>query len=231
MSVVFARYRALVLCLGAGALAVSASADLLDYWVERRMITSEAADRAKSKHEIAEAITEKVRSRVTPSDHAASFLRSTALETWVTGKGDCGDAARVMVLMLRHARVDASRIYLRADASDYFHVAVTYRVGQRRYLADTVNSTTDFQRFIAMNRRRALDEIALPNEQFYSYSYVNWARVLPFLHVDRRTPPPRLAVLFSESPALVLASTKLGVVSGVVLSALVSRRRLRFSGR
>ena len=213
--------------VGAAALAMSAAVDVFDYWVERRMIKGEAVDaavRATNKHELAEVITEKVRGHLTPTDGSAPLLRSRALDTWVAGKGDCGDAARVIVLMLRRARVDASRIYLRDEANDYFHVAVAYRVGKRRYLTDTVNSTPEFKRFIATNRRRALDEIGLPNEQFRSYSYVNWARVLPF-QVDQRMPPPRLAVLLTESPALVLASAKGGAVSGIALMAVAARRR------
>jgi hypothetical protein len=210
------------LLLGAAVLAVWAAVDFSDYLVERQLLANEAAEvttRASNAHEIAEAVAEKVQTRVSPGDRDVLFLRSSPLDSWVSGEGHCGDAARVIVLMLRSVGVEAHRIYLRADADDYFHVAVAYRVGEHRYLADSVNSTREFRRFIAANRRRALDQIGLPNEQFYSYSYVNWGRVPPFVQIDQKTPPPSAVAVLIESPSLLLALLKLGVVGGALVSA------------
>lgn len=204
-----------------GALTVWAMVDLSDHLVERQLLASEAADVSRSAsdtHEIAEAIIKRVQTRVSRGDRHVPFLRSTALESWVTGEGSCGEAARVIVLMLRSVGVDSGRVYLRAEADGYFHVAITYRVGRSWYLADTVNATEPFQRFVAMNQRRAVDQFGLPNSQFYSYSFVNWGRLPPFFEIDQRTPPPPLAVLLMESPSLLLASMKLGAVGvGAVL--------------
>lgn len=212
------------LMLGAAALSVWAAMDFSDYLVERQLLAGEAAEvsrGASNTHEIAQAITKKVQARVVPGDRGVPFLRSTALDSWVAGEGHCGDAARVIILMLRNVGVNANRIYLRADADDYFHVAVAYRVGGRWYLADTVNSTSGFKRFVAANERRALDQIGLPNEEFYSYSYVNWGRVPLFVQIDHTTPLPSVAVLLMESPSLVVALVKLGAAgSGALLWAV-----------
>jgi transglutaminase-like putative cysteine protease len=129
----------------------------------------EAIREASNSHGIVDAITRKVQARLSPVDHEVTLLRSTALDSWVDGEGQCGDAARVIVLMLRSVGIDAGRVYLRAEPENYFHVAVAYHVGGRAYLVDTVNSTSEFRRFVETHRRRALDEIEMPNSQFYSH--------------------------------------------------------------
>ena len=78
---------------------------------------------ASNAHDIVDAIIGKARARLSPVDHGDNFLRATALDSWVKGEGQCGDAARVIVLMLRSVGIDAGRVYLRAEPENYFHVA------------------------------------------------------------------------------------------------------------
>ena len=189
----------------------------------------EAIREASNAHDIVDAIIGKVRARLLPVDHGDNFLRSTALDSWVKGGGQCGDAARVIVLMLRSVGIDAGRVYLRAEPGNYFHVAVAYHVGERSYLVDTVNSTSEFRRFVETHRRHALGEIEMPNSQFSSYSYVNWGRLGPFMQVDRQSRLPSMAVLFMESPLLVLALLKAGVAVSLAFAGYHCRLLRRTS--
>jgi hypothetical protein len=216
--------RGALLLLGL-ALAAWASVDFATHLVERQVLrveATEAARHAGDDHDRVEAIVHDVQARVSPGDRPLPVLRSPALETWITGEGHCGDAARVIVLMLRSVGIDARRIYLRAHPDDYFHVAVAYQLGGRTYLVDSVNSTTEFKEFVYLHRRQALAETGVPNDQFYSYSYVNWGRLPPFVAIDHTTRLPGPLVTVMESPFLLLALLKTFLAG----AGLVLQRRL-----
>jgi Transglutaminase-like superfamily len=208
-----------VLLLGL-ALAAWAAGDFAAYLVERQVLRAEAAEvvrHAAGVHDRVEAIVHDVQARVSPGERPLPVLRSPALETWITGEGHCGDAARVIVLMLRSVGIDARRIYLRAHPDDYFHVAVAYQLGGQTYLVDSVNSTSAFKEFVSRHRRQALAETGVPNDQFYAYSYVNWGRVLPFVELDHTASLPGPLVTMMESPFLVLALVKTCLGAGALL--------------
>jgi hypothetical protein len=62
--------------------------------------------------------------------------------------------------MLSSVGVDAKRIYLRADAHDYFHVAVAYRVGGRSRPGPPVSTTTAvLKSSAAAQRPQALEHL------------------------------------------------------------------------
>ena len=126
MSVVQPNKTLYVLLPVAAAFILWAAVDFSNYLVERQLLASKAMEairEASNAHDIVDAIIGKARARLSPVDHGDNFLRATALDSWVKGEGQCGDAARVIVLMLRSVGIDAGRVYLRAEPENYFHVA------------------------------------------------------------------------------------------------------------
>lgn len=206
--------------------------DLMRYWVESQRIAGEArsivADHGQTRARVL-TIAGAVRARVAPADRQRPFLRSTAWETWKSGKGYCGEGARVIVVMLQSLSIPAARLYLRADRDDYFHIAVAYYDEGKWYLTDSTNSSTDLLAFLTDNRM-PLDQLPGQNPFFYSYSFMNWRRVLPFMWFDQKAPLPQGVSIVMENPPLALGLTK-GLLGSVGLLALGAIPRTRKKGR
>ena len=72
----------------------------------------------------------------------------------------------------------------------------------------------------SLANQRPLPEVLDGNRLFYSYSFLNWTRVAPFLQFDQTVAPLAWIVHVTESAALMRAAAKLMLV---VVSLLVLR--------
>jgi len=203
-------------------LLASAFSDLGQHWTERRQLRREAVAIVQGLPDVRGrvlAITERVRQRVMPREREEPLLRATAWDTWRSGEGTCGDGARVAIVMLDSLGIRATRLYLRNSRDGYIHVAVAYFAQNTWHIADTLNSEPDLRAFLLANQR-PLPEVLDGNRLFYSYSFLNWTRVAPFLQFDQTVAPLAWIVHVTESAALMRAAAKLMLV---VVSLLVLR--------
>jgi hypothetical protein len=98
--------------------------------------------------------------------------------------------------MLSSVGVDAKRIYLRADAHDYFHVAVAYRVGGRSRPGPPVSTTTAvLKSSAAAQRPQALEHLTTATTMYREMDMLDQAeaetRGLAESHRARRHPRPQ----------------------------------------
>ena len=141
------------------------------------------------------------------------FLRHTAAETLLSGKGRCGEAARVFVNMARAAGIPAQRLYLEGRKS---HVAVIVHAGEGRELLVDPTNRFFFPEVVP------LDGLRLPAE-FESYSTFGWRRVLRGLPSHFVSLGP-LNYLFENPHALLACLCFLSSAAALTLAVLFSRR-------
>lgn len=157
------------------------------------------------------ALRDYVRARVRNVDFSARgrpFLRDTAADTLMTGKGRCGEAARVFVNMARAAGIPAQRLYLEGHKAHV--VAVVRDEGGRELIVDATNRFyfSEIEPLGAFER----------HEEFETYSTFGWRRLevlraLPSNFVNLgplgyllENPHALLACLYFASSALALAA-------------------------
>ena len=156
-----------LLSVGAGEALVQHREDQYVRSVTRRVLAEAAAQDFDSK---VVALRDHVRDRVRNINFWRKdrpFLRHTASQTLHSGKGRCGEAARVFINLARAAGIPAQRLYLEGRKA---HVVVVVRdEGGRALVVDPTN------RFF-FPEVEALDGLKLPAE-FTTYSAFGWRRL------------------------------------------------------
>ena len=143
------------------------------------------------------------------------FLRDTAADTLRTGRGRCGEAARVFVNMARAAGIDAQRLYLEGNKS---HVITVVARADGTVLV--VDSSADPNYFPALLPLSALSA----HEEFRTYSTWRRPRALRALPSNFVSLGP-LAYL-SENPHALLAALCLLAAAATFALSLYTARRL-----
>ena len=165
-----------------------------------------------------EALRDYVRVRVRNVEFYARrrpFLRDTAADTLRTGKGRCGEAARVFVNMARAAGIPAQRLYLEGEKSHVVSV-----VGRDDGAFLVVDASLDPNYFPELEPLSALTR----HPDFRTYSTWRRTRALRSLPPNFVSLGP-LAYLF-ENPHALLACGCLLASAGLFTLALYARRRL-----
>jgi hypothetical protein len=142
------------------------------------------------------------------------FLRDTAADTLRTGKGRCGEAARVFVNMARAAGIDAQRLYLEGEKSHV--ITVVSRDDGAVLVVDSSADPTYFEELeplSAVTRR----------PEFRTYSTWRRTRALRALPPNFVSLGP-LAYLFENPHALLAALLFLASAASLVLAALTTLR-------
>ncbi len=143
------------------------------------------------------------------------FLRDTAADTLRTGKGRCGEAARVFVNMARAAGIDAQRLYLEGEKSHVITV-VTREDGT----VLIVDSSADPTYFNELEPLSALTQ----HREFRTFSTWRRTRALRALPSNFVSLGP-LPYLF-ENPHALLACFCFIASAGTLLLSLYAARRL-----
>lgn len=153
------------------------------------------------------------------------FLRDTAADTLRTGKGRCGEAARVFVNMARAAGIDAQRLYLEGERS---HVVAVVSRGDGAALV--VDSSADPHYFHELAPLSAINS----RPEFRTYSTWRRTRALRALPPNFVSLGP-LAYLFENPHAILACLCFLASASALALSVYASRglphRRTRAHGK
>lgn len=143
------------------------------------------------------------------------FLRDTAADTLRTGKGRCGEAARVFVNMARAAGIDAQRLYLEGEKS---HVITVVGRGDGTVLI--VDSSADPTYFDELEPLATLTT----HKEFRTFSTWRRTRALRALPSNFVSLGP-LAYLF-ENPHALLACVCFLASAGMLLLSLYAARGL-----
>lgn len=143
------------------------------------------------------------------------FLRDTAADTLRTGKGRCGEAARVFVNMARAAGIPSQRLYLEGRKS---HVVAV--VGREDGALLVVDSSADPNYFPGLEPLAAL----ATHREFGTFSTWRRARPLRAFPSNFVSLGP-LAYLF-ENPHALLAALGLLAAAAVLALSLYAARRL-----
>jgi hypothetical protein len=142
------------------------------------------------------------------------FLRDTAADTLRTGRGRCGEAARVFVNMARAAGVDAQRLYLEGEKS---HVVAV--VGRDDGTVLVVDSSADPTYFTELEPLPALTK----HDEFRTFSTWRRTRALRALPSNYVSLGP-LAYLFENPHALLACFCLLASALTFALAAYAARR-------
>lgn len=142
------------------------------------------------------------------------FLRDTAADTLRTGRGRCGEAARVFVNMARAAGIDAQRLYLEGERSHV--VAVVTRADGTVLVADSSADPNYFPELVPLP---ALSSHA----DFRTYSTWRRPRSLHALPSNFVGLGP-LAYLFENPHALLAALCFLAAAATLALSLYAASR-------
>jgi hypothetical protein len=147
------------------------------------------------------------------------FLRDTAADTLRTGKGRCGEAARVFVNMARAAGIPAQRLYLEGEKSHV--VSAVTRDDGSVLVADSSADPFYFQELEPLS---AITQ----RPEFRTYSTWRRTRALRALPPNFVSLGP-LAYLFENPHALLACACFLASAGMFVLSLYAARRlpRLR----
>lgn len=143
------------------------------------------------------------------------FLRDTAADTLRTGKGRCGEAARVFVNMARAAGIPAQRLYLEGEKSHVVSV-----VGREDGAVLIADSSADPFYFHELEPLSAVTR----RPEFRTFSTWRRTRALRALPSNFVSLGP-LAYLF-ENPHALLACLCFSACAGVLLLSLYAARRL-----
>jgi hypothetical protein len=142
------------------------------------------------------------------------FLRDTAADTLRTGRGRCGEAARVFVNMARAAGIGAQRLYLEGERSHV--VAVVTRADGAALVVD---SSADPNYFPELEPLSALSA----RGEFRTFSTWRRPRALRGLPSNFVSLGP-LAYLFENPHALLAALCFIASASTLLLSVYTARR-------
>ncbi|MFL6256105.1 MAG: transglutaminase-like domain-containing protein [Pyrinomonadaceae bacterium] len=142
------------------------------------------------------------------------LLRDTAADTLRTGKGRCGEAARVFVNMARAAGINAQRLYLEGEKSHVISV-----VSRDDGAVLVVDSSADPFYF---HELAPLSEIT-SRPEFSTYSTWRRTRALRALPPNFVSLGP-LAYLFENPHALLACICFLASAMMLMLAAYVTRR-------
>ena len=172
---------------------------------------------------LAEYVRDDIKAAGLDANAPRPFLRATAQETLHSGRGFCGEQARLLIRLLHLSGFDAHRVYL-WNATGEEHVVVEAVVAGRLMTFETLASRPDehdLQRLMAAEgfthraywSPRAVR--AIGRDPFEPGSF--WARI----------PPPRIVAGILESPHAIpaaLSGTEF-VVLGFAAGAFRLRRR------
>lgn len=142
------------------------------------------------------------------------FLRDTAADTLRTGKGRCGEAARVFVNMARAAGINAQRLYLEGEKS---HVITV--VGREDGTVLIVDSSADPTYFMELEPLSALTT----HNEFRTFSTWRRTRALRALPSNFVSLGP-LAYLFENPHALLACFCFIAAATTFALSIYTARR-------
>lgn len=142
------------------------------------------------------------------------FLRDTAADTLRTGKGRCGEAARVFVNMARAAGINAQRLYLEGEKS---HVITV--VGREDGTVLIVDSSADPTYFQNLEPLSALTT----HNEFRTFSTWRRTRALRALPSNYVSLGP-LAYLFENPHALLACFCFLTSAALLMLTAYTALR-------
>jgi transglutaminase-like putative cysteine protease len=196
-----------------------------DAYVRAAAREATAAGRARDFDSRVAALRDFVRARVQNIDFPAAgrpFLRDTAADTLRTGRGRCGEAARVFVNMARAAGLPAQRLYLEGEKSHVISVVV--RDDGAVLVADSSADPFYF---------RELEPLSAVTRRPEFRTYSTWRRTRAL-----RALPPNfvslgpLAYLFENPHALLACLCLLASAATLALSAYAARRlpRARTAG-
>lgn len=142
------------------------------------------------------------------------FLRDTAADTLRTGKGRCGEAARVFVNMARAAGIPAQRLYLEGEKSHV--IAVAARPDSAVLVVDSSSDPTYFQDLEPLSALTT-------HPKFRTFSTWRRTRALRALPPNFVSLGP-LAYLFENPHALLATFCLLASVAMLTLSLYTLRR-------
>ena len=145
------------------------------------------------------------------------FLRDTAADTLRTGKGRCGEAARVFVNMARAAGVPAQRLYLEGEKSHV--ISVVGREDGDVLIADSSADPFYFQKLEPLSAISS-------HKEFRTFSTLRRTRSLRALPSTFVSLGP-LAYLF-ENPHALLACFCFLASAGMFLLSLYTAWRLPY---
>ena len=149
------------------------------------------------------------------------FLRDTAADTLRTGKGRCGEAARVFVNMARAAGINAQRLYLEGERSHV--VGVVNREDGAVLVADSSADPYYFRELAPLSAITGRPEFS---------TYSTWRRTRAL-----RALPPNfvglgpLAYLFENPHALLACFCFLASASTLTLAGYIALRLRRLRPR
>lgn len=167
------------------------------------------------------ALRDYVRAHVRNVDFSARgrpFLRDTAADTLSTGKGRCGEAARVFVNMARAAGIPAQRLYLEGRRA---HVVTVVRSEDGRELVVDATNRFYFPNIFTLD---ALEQ----HTEFDTYSTFGWRRLSALRSLPSNFVSLGPLSYLLENPHALLASLCL-LSSALTLTAFVRRRVPRTS--
>jgi hypothetical protein len=147
------------------------------------------------------------------------FLRDTAADTLRTGKGRCGEAARVFVNMARAAGIPAQRLYLEGEKSHVISV-----VGREDGAVLIADSSADPFYFHELEPLNAITS----RPEFRTYSTWRRTRALRALPSNFVSLGP-LAYLFENPHALLACFCFFASAATLALALLAARRLPRFA--
>jgi len=223
--------------------------DLYAYVEDRRNLRDLSIELAAGEtdpHRLAWRYSDAVLARMRALDGIAAypaahrpFLRDTAWHTWTTGKGFCGEGARVIVNLLIAQGIPASRVNMIGPG--FVHTAAAYEVDGAWYLVDSVgapgNGFREWARANAAPLGRLVEmefdpgggtPIRVENPYFTRYSFFNWARLIDRAEVNQRVPFPVWVTLAIENPPLLTAILKAaGAIVVLGLGWLIVARNAR----
>jgi hypothetical protein len=142
------------------------------------------------------------------------FLRDTAADTLRTGKGRCGEAARVFVNMAHAAGLDAQRLYLEGEKSHV--IAVVGRDDGAVLVVDSSSDPTYFQDLEPLSALTKHDEF----RTFSTWRRTRALRALPSNFVSLGPLP----YLFENPHALLACLCFIASATTLTLAAYIARR-------
>lgn len=207
---------------------------------ERRLrkVLSEIGVEGMDRREAARAIQSAVRSRVTAVPKKGKFydvadrpaLRHTAVETWTHAEGQCGEGARLIVNLLLANGIEASRINLSNEKTQFYHTAVAYQAEGKWWLLDSINSPEGFPEWASANNKPMSELVRVemhpggallvqPDNPFFArYSFFSWARIFgDKFEVNQFVGMPRFVVYITEKPPLLKALLKCTACLGLAI--------------
>lgn len=140
------------------------------------------------------------------------FLRDTAADTLRTGKGRCGEAARVFVNMARAAGINAQRLYLEGEKSHV--ITVVGRDDGAVLIVDSSSDPTYFQDLEPLSTLTS-------HREFRTFSTWRRTRALRALPSNFVSLGP-LPYLFENPHALLACFCFLASVSTLTLAAYIA---------